>query len=129
MTEHFKAPEKIQLSNEDIANLSDAQFKTLVIRMLTEMVEYDHKIEEKVKAMKSEIKENGQGTNSDGKETRTQIYGLEQKEKINIQQNRMKKQELKKMRRGLGTSGTVSYTHLTLPTSNTLCRSRWSPYH
>ena len=24
---------------------------------------------------------------------------------------------------------TVSYTHLTLPTSNTLCRSRWSPYH
>src|SRR5450756_817593 len=27
-----------------------------------------------------------------------------------------------------GTSGPVSYTHLTLPTS-TLCRSRWSPYH
>ena len=23
----------------------------------------------------------------------------------------------------------VSYTHLTLPTSNNLCRSRWSPYH
>ena len=31
MTEHFKAPEKIQLSEEEIANLSDAQFKTLVI--------------------------------------------------------------------------------------------------
>ena len=28
MTEHFKAPEKIQLSEEEIANLSDAQFKT-----------------------------------------------------------------------------------------------------
>ena len=27
MTEHFKAPEKIQLSKEEIANLSDAQFK------------------------------------------------------------------------------------------------------
>ena len=27
MTEHFKAPEKIQLSDEEIANLSDAQFK------------------------------------------------------------------------------------------------------
>ena len=27
MTEHFKAPEKIQLSEEEIANLSDAQFK------------------------------------------------------------------------------------------------------
>ena len=35
--------------------------------------------------MKSEIKENVQGTNSDGKETRTQINGLEQKEEINIQ--------------------------------------------
>ena len=41
-----------------MANLSDAQFKTLVIRMLTEMVEYGHTIEEKVKAMKTEIKGN-----------------------------------------------------------------------
>ena len=39
MTEHFKAPEKIQLSEEEIANLSDAKFKTLVIKMLTELVE------------------------------------------------------------------------------------------
>ena len=47
MKVQIKAPEKIQLSDEEIANLSDAQFKTLVIRMLTEVVEYDHKIEEK----------------------------------------------------------------------------------
>ena len=67
MREHFKAPEKIQLSNDEIANLSDAQFKTLVIRMLTELVECGHKIEETMKAMKSEIKENVQGTKSDGK--------------------------------------------------------------
>ena len=40
MTEHFKAPEKIQLSDEEIANLSDAQFKTLVIMTLTELVEF-----------------------------------------------------------------------------------------
>ena len=40
MTEHFKAPEKIQLSEEERANLSDAQFKTLVIKMLTELVEF-----------------------------------------------------------------------------------------
>ena len=52
--------------------------------MLTEMVEYGHKIEEKVKAMQSEINKNRQGTNSDGKETGTQINGLEQKEEINI---------------------------------------------
>ena len=85
MKEQLKAPEKIQLSNEEIANLSDAQFKTLAIRMLTEMVEYGHKIEEKVKAIKSEIKENVQGTNSDGKETGTQINGVDQKEERNIQ--------------------------------------------
>ena len=82
--EQFKTPEK-QLSNEEIANLSDAEVKTLVIRMLTEMVEYGHQIEEKVKAMKSKIKENVQGTNSEGKETGTQINTLEQKEEINIE--------------------------------------------
>ena len=53
--------------------------------MLTEMVKYGHKIEEKVKAMQSEIKENIQGTNSDGKETGTQINRVDQKEKLNIQ--------------------------------------------
>ena len=40
MTEHFKAPEKIQLSEEEIANLSYAQFKTLVIKTLTELAEF-----------------------------------------------------------------------------------------
>ena len=45
--EQIKAPEKIQLFDEEIANRSDAQFKTLVIRMLTEMVEYSLKIEKK----------------------------------------------------------------------------------
>ena len=71
MTEHFKAPEKIQLSNKEIANLSDVQFKTLVIRKLTELVEFGHKLDEKMKAMLRETKENVQGTNSDGKETGT----------------------------------------------------------
>ena len=63
----------------------DVELKTLVIRMLTEMVEHGCKIEEKVKVMKSEIKKNIQGTNSKGKETGTQINGLDQKEEINIQ--------------------------------------------
>ena len=70
MKEQIKAPEKIQLSHEEIANLADAEFKTLVIRMLTEMLEYGRKIEGKVKDMKSEIKENVQGPT--GKETGTQ---------------------------------------------------------
>ena len=47
MTEHFKAPEKMQLSEGEIASLSDAQFKTLVIKTLTELVESVRKLDEK----------------------------------------------------------------------------------
>ena len=53
--------------------------------MLTELIEYGHKIKEEVKAIQREIKKNTQGTNSEGKETRTQINDLEQKEEIGIQ--------------------------------------------
>ena len=76
--------------------LSDAQFKTLVIRRLTEMVEYGCKIEEKVKAMQSEIKENVQGINSERKESVTQINSLEQKEEINIPPEHKEKIKIKK---------------------------------
>ena len=55
MKQQIKAP-IIVLSYEEIANLSDEGFKTLVIRMLSEMVEYGCKTEEKVKALKNEIK-------------------------------------------------------------------------
>ena len=85
MKEQIKAPQIIQPSNKEIVNLSDAQFKTLVIRKLTELVEFGHKLDEKMKAMLSEMKENVQGTNNDGKETGTQINDLEQEEEINIQ--------------------------------------------
>ena len=81
--------------------------------MLTELVEFGCKLDEKMKAMLSEMKENVQGTNSDGKETGTQINGVDQKEERNIQPERMKKQEFKNMRRGLGTSR----TSLNIPTS------------
>ena len=55
MKEQIKTPEK-ELSNKEIDNLSDAESKTLVIRMLTEMIEYRQKIKEEVKAIQSEIK-------------------------------------------------------------------------
>ena len=64
--------------------------------MLTEMVEYDRKIEEKVKTMQSEIKKNIQGTNSEGKETGAQINDLEQKEEINIQPEQKKETRIQK---------------------------------
>ena len=84
MKDQIKTLEK-ELSNEERANLSDAEFKTMVIRMLTEMVEYGYKTEEELKAMQGEIKKNIQGTNSEGKKTGTQINGLEHMEEINIQ--------------------------------------------
>ena len=52
--------------------------------MVTEVIELGHKMKEQMKATQSEIKQNIQETNIDGKETRTQINTLEQKEEINI---------------------------------------------
>ena len=77
MKQHIKTPEK-ELNDEEIATLS--KFKTLVIRMLTEMVEFSHKMKEAMKAIQSEIKENILGANREGKGTGTQISDLEQKE-------------------------------------------------
>ena len=48
--------------------------------MLTELIELGQKMKEQMKATQSEIKQNVQGTNSDRKETRTQINYLEQKD-------------------------------------------------
>ena len=66
-----------------------------------------------MKATQSEIKQNIQGANSEGKETGTQINNLEQKEEINIQPEQNEEIRLQKMRRGLGNSGTT----LNIPTS------------
>ena len=64
--------------------------------MLTELVEFGHKLDEKMKAMLNEIKENVQGTNSDGRETRIQINGLEQKEERNIQPEKNEETRIQK---------------------------------
>ena len=99
MKEQMKAPGKIQLSDDKIANLSDAQFKTLVIRMLQELTEYCNCIKKTLAAMKVQlcaIKKNIQGTNSDRKETRTQINGVDQKEERNIQPEKNEETRIQK---------------------------------
>ena len=55
------------------------------IKMLTELIELCRKMKEQMKATQSETKQNIQGTNSDRKETRTQINNMAQKEEINSQ--------------------------------------------
>ena len=87
--------------------------KTLVIRKLTELVEFGHKLDEKMKAMPRETKENIQGTNSDGKETGTQINDVDPKEERNIQPEKNEETRIQKMRTGLGSSR----TSLNVPTS------------
>ena len=84
MKEQNKTPGK-ELNEMELANLSDAEFKTLVIRMLKEFIEYSDNIKEEMKVTLSEIKENLQGTNSKGKEAEIQINDWEHKEEINIQ--------------------------------------------
>ena len=64
--------------------------------MLTEIVEHGHKIEEKVKAIQSEMKRQVWGTNSEGKETGTQINNLEQKEEVNIQLEQNEEKRIQK---------------------------------
>ena len=49
-----------------------------------------------MKAVQSEIKKNIQGTNSDGKETRTQINGVDQKEERNIQPEQNEERRIQK---------------------------------
>ena len=49
------------------------------------MAEFGRKLDEKMKAMLRETKDNVQGTNSDQKETETQINSVDQKEERNIQ--------------------------------------------
>ena len=50
MKEQVKTPEK-ELSNQELDNLSDAEFKTLVIRMLKKLIELSHKMKEEMKVI------------------------------------------------------------------------------
>ena len=66
MRKQIKTPEK-ELNKVDISNLSDAEFKTLVIRMLKELsvdLSSIKKIRSETKDTLIEIKNNLQGNNS-----------------------------------------------------------------
>ena len=106
MKERSKASER-ELSEEEITNLSDGEFKALVIKMLTDLIELGQKMKKQMKDTQSEIKQNIQGTNSNRKETRTQSNDLEQKEKINIHPEQNEETRIQQVKRVLQTSGTT----------------------
>ena len=71
----------IPLPHEPYPTTPQGRPTSSTLRKLTELVECGCKLGEKMNAMLSEIKENVQGTNSDGKETRTQMNSLDQRKK------------------------------------------------
>ena len=66
MEEQSKTPER-ELSDEEIANLPVGEFKALVIKMLTELIELAWQMKKKKKETRNEINQNIKGTNSEGK--------------------------------------------------------------
>ena len=100
MKEQIKPPEKIQLSNEEIANLSDAQFKTLVISMFRELVEFGRKLDEKNEGYAKRNKENVQGTKVMRRKLGLKSMLWTRRKKETSNQKRMKKQEFKNVKRG-----------------------------
>ena len=100
MKEHIKTPEK-ELIGMEIANLSDAEFKTLVISMLKELSEDFNsirKIQSETKDTVIEIKNNLQGKNSRVDEAKNQINDLKYKKQETTNENNKKKKESKKKR-------------------------------
>ena len=83
----------------EISNLSDAEFKTLVIRMLKELIGFFNSIKKTHAEMKvtlSEIKKNLQGINSGGDEAANQINNVEHKEEKIIQSEQQEEKRVKK---------------------------------
>ena len=94
MKEQIKTTGK-ELNQMEISNLSDAEFKTLVIRMLKKLSENLNsikKIQSEAKDILIEIKNNLQGNNSRVDEAKNQINDLEHKiPKQSIRTTRRKK--------------------------------------
>ena len=83
----------------EISNLSGAEFKTLVIRMLKEIIGYRNSIKKtraETKVILNEIKKNPQGTNSGGDEAKIQINDLERKKEKSVQSEQKEEKRIKK---------------------------------
>ena len=98
MKEQIKTPEK-ELSEMEISNLSEAEFKTLVIKMLKERSEdlsSIKKIQSETKHTLIEIKNNLQGNNSRVDEAKNQINDLKHGKAKNNQSEQQEKKRIQK---------------------------------
>ena len=100
MKEQIKTPEK-ELNEMEISNPSDAEFKTLVIRMLKEFSE-DHnsikKIQSETKDTLIKIKNNLQGNNSREDKAKNQNNDLEHKEAKSNHAEQQEEKRIQKMK-------------------------------
>ena len=83
MKEQSKASET-QLSDEEIANPSDGEFKALVIRMLTDLTELGQKMKKQMKDTQNGIQQNIQGPNQniqEGNQDSNQRFGTKGRNK------------------------------------------------
>ena len=105
MKEQIKTPEK-ELNEMGTSNLLDTKFKTLVIKMLTELSENFNSIKnfmETIKKNQSEMKDtlikiqnNLQGNNSRMDEAKDQINNLEYEKEKTTQSEHQEKQRIQK---------------------------------
>ena len=98
MKEQIKIPEK-ELNKMEISQLSKAEFKTLVIRMLktiSEDLSSIKKIQSEMKDTLIEIKNDLQGNSSRVDEAENQINDMEDKEAKNNQSEQQEKRIQKK---------------------------------
>ena len=103
MKEQIKTPEK-ELNEMGTSNLLDTKFKTLVIKMLTELSENFNSIKnfmETIKKNQSEMKDtlikiqnNLQGNNSRMDEAKDQINNLEYEKEKTTQSEHQEKQRI-----------------------------------
>ena len=100
MKKQIKIPEK-ELNKMEVSNLSDVEFKIMVIKMLKELNEDLNsikKIQSEMKDILIAIKNNSEESNSRVDEAKNQINDLQHKEEKTTNQNSKKKKECKKMR-------------------------------
>ena len=98
MKEQIKTPEK-ELNKMEISNLSGAELKTLVIRMLKELSEELSSIKKTQSEMKDtliKIKNTLQGNNSRVDEATNQINDMEHKEAKNNQSEQQEEKRIQK---------------------------------
>ena len=96
MKEQNKTPEK-ELNKMDTSNLSDAEFKTLVIRMLKILSGYFNSIKKTPAEMEitlSEIKKNYREPTAEGMKPRikSMIWNIRKERKTFIQHSKKKKE-------------------------------------